>query len=72
MGGKGRIFQQATKLSPEDRATFDRWLKGNAVVGLVLVAGLAAMVMMGSNAGVRESLMAGGKMTPDLVATAHN
>ena len=72
MGGKGRIFQQAKKLSPADRATFNRWLTGNAAVGLILVAGLVAMVMVGSIAGQREPALAGGKMAPDVLATAHN
>jgi hypothetical protein len=71
MGGKGRIFQQAKKLSPEDRLTFNRWLQGNAVVGFILAAGLVAMVMTGSNSGSHEPASAGGKMAPDVVATAH-
>jgi len=67
-GGKGRIFQQAKKLSPADRLTFNRWLKGNAVVAFLLATGLVAMVLTGSNAGVREPVLADGKATPDVVA----
>jgi hypothetical protein len=68
MGDKGRIFQQAKKLSPADRLTFHRWLKGNAVVAFILAAGFVAMVMWGSNS-AREPLQAG-TMTPDVVANA--
>jgi hypothetical protein len=69
MGGKGRVFQQAKKLSPQDRLTFHRWLTGNAVVAFILAAGLVAMVMWGSNS-VREPALAAGKLTPDVVANA--
>src|SRR5262245_24532676 len=47
---KGKIFQQYKLLSHEDQRTFDRWLKANAVVGLLLAAGLVAMALAGSNA----------------------
>ena len=36
------------KLPPEDRRTFDRWLKLNVVIGLIFVAGLIAMALAGS------------------------
>jgi hypothetical protein len=36
-------------MSPEDRHTFDRWLKANAVVGFVLLAALISMALVGSN-----------------------
>jgi hypothetical protein len=35
-------------MSPEDRHTFDRWLKANAVVGSIFAAGLFAMALAGS------------------------
>jgi hypothetical protein len=38
-------------MSPDDRHTFDRWLKANAVVGAVFVAGLLAMSLVGSQSG---------------------
>jgi hypothetical protein len=68
MGGKGRVFQAAKKLSPQDRLTFHRWLKGNAVVAFLLAAGLVAMVMSGSKS--REPVLASGKMAPDVIATS--
>jgi hypothetical protein len=36
-------------MSAEDQLTFNRWLKANTVVGLILAAGLAAMAVAGSN-----------------------
>jgi hypothetical protein len=70
MGGKGQVFQQASKLSAADRQTFNRWLKGNAVVAFVMAAGLVAMVMAGSHSS-RETVVTAGQMTPDVVAVAH-
>jgi hypothetical protein len=70
MSGKGRIFQAAKELSPQDRLTFNRWLKGNAAVAFMLAAGLVAMVMSGSNS-PREPVLADGKTAPDVVAAVH-
>jgi hypothetical protein len=69
--GEGRIFQQTKPLSPEDQLTFDRWLQGNAIAGLILAAGLIAMALAGSNSGSREPILADGKNPPALVTTAH-
>jgi hypothetical protein len=37
-----------TRMSPEDQSTFDRWLKANAIVGLILTVGIVAMAVAGS------------------------
>jgi hypothetical protein len=53
-------------LSPEDRRTFDRWLKVNVVFGAILVIGLAAMAVAGSYViGPRDvvAVATGGKTT---------
>jgi hypothetical protein len=50
MGSKGQILVQYRTMSPEDQATFRRWLRLNAVVGSILSAGLIAMALFGSNA----------------------
>jgi hypothetical protein len=50
MGSKGQILVQFRTMSPEDQATFRRWLRLNAVVGSILAAGLVAMALVGSNA----------------------
>jgi hypothetical protein len=69
--GEDRIFQRSKSLSPEDRLTFDRWLKGNAIVGLILAAGLIAMAIAGSISGSHEPILADGKNPPAHVTTAH-
>ena len=38
-----------TPLSPEDQREFDRWLKANAILGLIIALGLLAMALAGSN-----------------------
>jgi hypothetical protein len=45
---KGCIVRQYRAMSPEDRRTFDRWLKANAVFGSIFAAGLFAMALAGS------------------------
>jgi hypothetical protein len=50
MGSKGQILVQYRTMSPEDQATFRRWLRLNAVVGSILAAGLVGMALVGSNA----------------------
>lgn len=37
-----------TPLSPEDQREFDRWLKANAILGLIIAGGLVAMALAGS------------------------
>ena len=62
---RSNIPRHYKMLSPEDRHTFDRWLRVNAVVGLIFVLGLAAMAVAGSYVvGPREVAVAtGGKAT---------
>jgi hypothetical protein len=45
-------------LSPQDQATFRRWLRLNAVVGAILAAGLLAMALVGSNADLSQTVVA--------------
>jgi hypothetical protein len=42
-------IHQLKDMSREDRATFYRWLKANAVIGLMFVAALMGMVLIGSD-----------------------
>jgi len=42
------ILQQYELLSGEDQRKLDRWLEGNAVLGLILAAGLVAMALAGA------------------------
>jgi hypothetical protein len=46
--GKGEIARYYKFMSPADQRTFDRWLKANAIVGLVLATGIVAMAISGS------------------------
>jgi hypothetical protein len=48
--GKGEIARYYKFMSPADRRTFDRWLKANAIVGLILTTGIVAMAISGSKA----------------------
>ena len=67
---KGKVFQHYKKLSREDQRTFDRWLTANAVVGLILAAGLVAMAFAGLNSvAPRDAVMADGTKAPDAVAS---
>jgi hypothetical protein len=65
--GKGLIAQRYKTMSPEDKATFNRWLGANAVIGAMMAAGLVAMAWVGSNS-VRshDPVVAAGKKAPDL------
>jgi hypothetical protein len=61
MGSKGQILIQYRTMSPQDQATFRRWLRLNAVVGSILTAGLVAMALVGSGAPrPGEEVVAGG------------
>jgi hypothetical protein len=67
---KGEIFQRYKLLSKGDQATFDRWLKANAVVGLILVAALVAMALAGSHSDAPRNPMVADGAKPANVMTA--
>jgi hypothetical protein len=62
---RSNIPRHYKMLSPDDRRTFDRWLKVNVVFGAILVIGLAAMAVAGSyvTAPHEVAVAAGGKTT---------
>jgi hypothetical protein len=62
MGSNGRPTQYRD-LSPQDQATFRRWLWLNTVVGVILAAGLVAMALVGSNADRSRTEVAAGAAT---------
>jgi hypothetical protein len=65
--GKGYILRARKTMSEEDQRAFDRWLKANAVVGLIFAAGIIAMAWAGSNsAGPRDTVLANKAKTPDV------
>jgi hypothetical protein len=45
--GKASVSFLYNRMSPEDRSTFSRWLKANAIVGLILMVGIVAMAVAG-------------------------
>jgi hypothetical protein len=47
---KGEIARHYKRMSPADQRTFDRWLKANAIVGLILTIGIVGMAISGSKA----------------------
>jgi len=59
MGSNDRLIQYRN-LSPQDQATFRRWLWLNTVVGAILAVGLLAMALVGSNADRSQTEVAAG------------
>jgi hypothetical protein len=56
-------------MSVEDRQTFDRWLKSNALVGAMFVVGLITMSFSGSQQGTPpDGALAGGDRPAMVVA----
>ncbi len=45
--------RRITSLSPEDQREFDRWLKANAIFGLIIAVGMLAMALAGLNSAGR-------------------
>jgi hypothetical protein len=43
------VDRRFTPLSPEDQREFNRWLKANAILGLIIALGLVAMALAGSS-----------------------
>jgi len=62
MGSNGRLIQYRN-LSPQDQATFRRWLWLNTVVGVIVAAGLVAMALVGSSADRSPTEVAAGAAT---------
>jgi hypothetical protein len=46
--GNGYLVRRYVTTSPDERRTFDRWLGRNAVLGLIIAAGLLVMALAGS------------------------
>jgi hypothetical protein len=52
------IPRERKTMSEADRRAFDRWLKANAIAGVILVAGIIAMALAGSNSARPDNPMA--------------
>jgi len=69
--GRSDIALNHKFMSPDDQRTFDRWLKANALFGLILAAGVVAMALAGSRSeGSRDATMANSKDAPGIAAAA--
>ena len=69
--GKSDAPLNYKSMSPEDRRSFDRWLKANAIFGLILAAGGVAMAFAGSRTvGSRDATMADNRDASDAAAAA--
>jgi hypothetical protein len=66
----GYISRTYMKMSPEDQRTFDRWLKANAIIGLIFAVGIIAMAVAGFNSGgSRGAAVAENTKASDVVAS---
>jgi hypothetical protein len=69
--GKSDAALNYKSMSPEDRCSFDRWLRANAIFGLILAAGVVAMAFAGSRTvGSRDATMADNRDASDVAAAA--
>jgi len=69
--GKSDAALNYKSMSPEDRRIFDRWLKANAIFGLIFAAVVVAMAVAGSGSvGWRDATMADNKDASDSAAAA--
>jgi hypothetical protein len=68
--GKGGIASFYRGLSREDRRTFDRWLKANAIVGAIFATGLIVMALTGSRSvGSRDAELASRTKASDVAVS---
>jgi hypothetical protein len=68
--GKGGIASYRRGLSREDRRTFDRWLKANAIVGAIFASGLIVMALTGSRSvGPRDAQIASRTKASDVAVS---
>ena len=68
--GKGYILRWRRDMSPDDRQTFDRWMKRNAVAGAIFAAAFIAMAVLGSQpATPPETALASGSKAAAVDAT---
>jgi hypothetical protein len=68
--GEGGIAFYYTRLSREDRRTFDRWLKANAIVGAIFATGLIVMALTGSRSvGSRDAEVASRTKASDVAVS---
>jgi hypothetical protein len=65
------IPRERKAMSEADRRAFDRWLKANAIAGVILAAGITAMALVGSNsAGPSNPMTTQQTNSPDIAIAA--
>jgi hypothetical protein len=66
----GYLSRNYMKMSSDDGRSFDRWLKANAIIGLIFAVGVIAMAVAGYNSGgARDGAVAENtKTTPDVAS----
>src|SRR5262245_21020910 len=62
-------WREYQSTSPEDQDKFDRWLKANAILSLILALGMLAMALAAITTSLKSSNVAAGKSN-ELVADA--
>jgi hypothetical protein len=68
---KGDISLYYQRMSREDQRTFNRWLKANAILGLIFAAGIIAMALAGSRSvGPRDAAVANTSKASDVAVSA--
>jgi hypothetical protein len=69
--GKSEAALNYKSMSLEDRRSFDRWLKANAIFGMIFAAGVVAMAFAGARTvGSRDATMAENRDASDVAAAA--
>jgi hypothetical protein len=69
--GKSEAALNYKSMSPEDRRSFDRWLKANAIFGMIFAAGVVAMAFAGARiVGSRDATMVENRDASDVAAAA--
>jgi hypothetical protein len=69
--GRSDAAQNYKFMSPDDRRCFDRWLKANAIFGLILAAGVVAMAFAGSRSvGSRDATTADNRDASGIAAAS--
>ena len=68
--GRCNLPSYYKRLSAEDRRTFDRWLKANAIVGAIFATALIAMALTGSRSvGPRDAELASRTKASDVAVS---
>ena len=63
-----KLLREYQRVSPEDKRTFDKWLKANAIFSAILFTGMMAMAWMGAaSVGRNDAAIAVGSKSSSIV-----